>query len=704
MDFDTGQQVVSYLAQMHWGIWLAGGLSMFIVLFPWLPRGSLPWMIRYRYKLDWKDSVIALTRVNDETSYAIFRQLEEQGAGRRCLGYWLNRSAKHGYPPAIYRQALLKDDDPVLQFKLAVRAARLGHEASRFLATKLLEEGAVVLKGASLLESVIRATFQAPEARQPGEMDLQWYEWLTANHFDKLSRQLFAELREQTNPAFHYKLAQGATDEQRGFGYLWVASEGGHREALQQLAGILEAKGEGEEHIQKLFAFFSIMEPEEEGSTGLDREAAFITWLGRGNLPDLSEIWCCILRSTLSASDLVDIAGKLQDDTAVRFYLEAAQRGIILALHKLAKRRDTPLQGADALTLREIIKAHADIIQIPDLPVFAVLSRRRDLMGQPNQLKPAYIFHAILAQKFSTIEAPSAEFHNHAIRTERFLTHFVQLLYPKHAIGQYRAVHYARYLAGASQTKTAKEAFRREVGKFNLTEVLKQAAPEEREALSAVLKLSGVSKTSPVTLEKELRLCGGNSIANVYRGGIGVEYDEIVRDVAKELKVKNRDGKTTLELEELITEAYITDLLENLDEEGKEALLKAIAAQAESQGLDISFSGELGAAATIMAINASGFGAYLFATTAVGAITSAIGVTLPFAFYTTMTSAMSVLSGPVGWIAIAGTLTYKLCSPSMKKMIPAVVLVGGYRQRLMVEPSKIEVSNMGNINLMNSLD
>ena len=58
-----------------------------------------------------------------------------------------------------------------------------------------------------------------------------------------------------------------------------------------------------------------------------------------------------------------------------------------------------------------------------------------------------------------------------------------------------------------------------------------------------------------------------------------------------------------------------------------------------------------GPLASISALSAAGFGAYLALTTIIHAVaTTVLGITLPFAVYTTATSTLSLLTGPVGWI------------------------------------------------------
>ncbi len=62
-----------------------------------------------------------------------------------------------------------------------------------------------------------------------------------------------------------------------------------------------------------------------------------------------------------------------------------------------------------------------------------------------------------------------------------------------------------------------------------------------------------------------------------------------------------------------------------------------------------------------------GFGVYLATTTILHAVfTTALGITLPFAAYTTATSAVSILTGPVGWGLVAGVAAYQIVSGKNK--------------------------------------
>jgi len=91
--------------------------------------------------------------------------------------------------------------------------------------------------------------------------------------------------------------------------------------------------------------------------------------------------------------------------------------------------------------------------------------------------------------------------------------------------------------------------------------------------------------------------------------------------------------------------------LENLSEDELQSVLnqadKNLKMRAQQMG--ISFL----PAASVVAGELSGFGIYLATTTGLGAISSAIGVTFPWAVYQGATTALGVILGPIGW-ALAG--------------------------------------------------
>ena len=90
-------------------------------------------------------------------------------------------------------------------------------------------------------------------------------------------------------------------------------------------------------------------------------------------------------------------------------------------------------------------------------------------------------------------------------------------------------------------------------------------------------------------------------------------------------------------------------------------------------------SGNVAAPATTMAAmgaaQLSGFGIYTAATTALGFLTGAVGVTLPFAVYTGLTSTIAFLIGPIGWLGTGLWGAWKLTGPKWNKIIPSLIYI-----------------------------
>jgi len=87
----------------------------------------------------------------------------------------------------------------------------------------------------------------------------------------------------------------------------------------------------------------------------------------------------------------------------------------------------------------------------------------------------------------------------------------------------------------------------------------------------------------------------------------------------------------------------------NLNEVEKQEFLDSLS----DKGLSKDQIASITALTGIGAAQLSGFGVYLLASSTVAAITSALGITLSFAFYTAMASIIKVAIGPVGFVLAA---------------------------------------------------
>lgn len=79
------------------------------------------------------------------------------------------------------------------------------------------------------------------------------------------------------------------------------------------------------------------------------------------------------------------------------------------------------------------------------------------------------------------------------------------------------------------------------------------------------------------------------------------------------------------------------------------------------------------------AAKASGFGVYLMASTLLGGLTSALGLTLPFAIYMGMSQMIALAIGPVGWLALFGGVAFTLNQPTGQRLTLTVIYVSVLR-------------------------
>lgn len=213
-------------------------------------------------------------------------------------------------------------------------------------------------------------------------------------------------------------------------------------------------------------------------------------------------------------------------------------------------------------------------------------------------------------------------------------------------------------------------------------EVLQAAESGEIQALR---QITGLDSSDPKALIDRLRSIGSNSIAQFVRfftrsnpDEVDVPYEVLLRDACKNLGARHESISSIHMLEIELQRRAFEKLLSAMPAVERERFLTQFAASTREPGL----GKETIIGGGIVAANLSGFGLYLASSTALGAITSAIGVTLPFAVYTGMSSTLAVLIGPVGWIALGGWVLHKLGKPDPNKVIAGTLLVANVRQRL----------------------
>ena len=162
-----------------------------------------------------------------------------------------------------------------------------------------------------------------------------------------------------------------------------------------------------------------------------------------------------------------------------------------------------------------------------------------------------------------------------------------------------------------------------------------------------------------------------------------LSYTMLVKELAKKLKVL---GDEPLEvLEENISHAIIIEALNKMSPAERRDFFHHLPVAAELVDKadigDNNIRGPASAMAILGAVKAGGFSAYLAATTALGLLTGAAGITLPFAAYIGLTSSLAVATGPVGIMVIGTWLLWLITRPEWKKLILAIAYIIAHRSR-----------------------
>jgi uncharacterized protein YaaW (UPF0174 family) len=176
---------------------------------------------------------------------------------------------------------------------------------------------------------------------------------------------------------------------------------------------------------------------------------------------------------------------------------------------------------------------------------------------------------------------------------------------------------------------------------------------------------------------EELQRFGGNSIVNLIRGGTGVPYSEIARDVADHVKAKYPANADCAAVEMAILLKVLEQAYEQMTEEEKRKLFEEFGAFYKGEG-----AGPASMATLIAAIKLSGFGVYKLAAVVANAVARALlGRGLSFGAAATMMRGISFFSGPVGWAVTAIWTAFDLASPAYRVTVPCVVQIAYMRQK-----------------------
>lgn len=226
-----------------------------------------------------------------------------------------------------------------------------------------------------------------------------------------------------------------------------------------------------------------------------------------------------------------------------------------------------------------------------------------------------------------------------------------------------------------------------------LEDLLDWANIEELKHLCHILELRCDldDKKTRLLIAKDISRRGGHWLGNLMLGDDRVPYSEVVWDVCQALDVPAKWESQVAQNERLLIKTVCVQIERELNEEDLKRLQKQI--EVEMGASPGALAAEASGLAALAGAQASGFGVYLAATTALGAASQAVGVTLPFSVYTGVTSTICSVIGPLGWIALAACMAYslrKLGGPETDKLLPVVLLVARVRNDAISLVSSLE--------------
>ncbi|MEH6579006.1 MAG: DUF3944 domain-containing protein [Amphritea sp.] len=177
----------------------------------------------------------------------------------------------------------------------------------------------------------------------------------------------------------------------------------------------------------------------------------------------------------------------------------------------------------------------------------------------------------------------------------------------------------------------------------------------------------------------ELQCFGANSIATLFRGGKGVEYFEILLDVAKAIDLEHDDDSEMEDIEAALLMRVFEESLDKMTPEQREEAVRTM----DLKTTDFSKQAILAAIQT--AIRLGGFTPYKMAViVAHGAFNATganlVGHGLSLGATQVLTKSIAKFAGPIGWAITAAWTAYDIAGPAYRVTIPACVHIAYLRQ------------------------
>ncbi len=205
-------------------------------------------------------------------------------------------------------------------------------------------------------------------------------------------------------------------------------------------------------------------------------------------------------------------------------------------------------------------------------------------------------------------------------------------------------------------------------------EIVQAATDEQRHELGTLIG-SGFG-SQPDTLCDHIKYLRAGTIGQLFWPS---SWKQVVTDVADYVGIdwlallaeRQWYELPTQEIEAAVVAKLFHTMFEQLSPEQQQKVVMEMQRESDDPRSEALLLG----GGAIAAAKMSGFGVYLMASTVLGGLTNALGLTLPFAVYMGMSQAISLMLGPVGWAALAGGVVWTLNQPNWERLALGVVYV-----------------------------
>jgi uncharacterized protein YaaW (UPF0174 family) len=164
-------------------------------------------------------------------------------------------------------------------------------------------------------------------------------------------------------------------------------------------------------------------------------------------------------------------------------------------------------------------------------------------------------------------------------------------------------------------------------------------------------------KEAVKTIQTKLLWFSSNIVTYPFLDEDKIRYHNLTKWVGSELGVDQwiLDTQPTFVIERAIHEKLLVDVWDKMNEEQRLELLSKVdtSGHLPDHAAVAALSGAGALAALSMTVHLAGFSFYTTMSTAICAIANLFGLTLPFAAYTTASTVVAFLTGPVGWALLA---------------------------------------------------